>query len=148
MIGDPTRYPKSYKTVVHMLHDAAVKFPSSIALVYKKRELNYQDYFQYVIGFSKNLKSMANLQSLKGHSIAVICSNSMDMAISLFAVHAAGAQVVPINPIYTTREITFILADSDPTIVICDKTIEAIVAPIIGRLKIRYFIKVDGEDNM
>ena len=148
MIGDPTKYPKSYKTVVHMLHDAAVKFPNSIALVYKKRELNYQDYFQNVMGFSKNLKSMANLQSLKGHRVAVICNNSMDMAISLFAVHAAGAQVVPINPIYTTREITFILVDSDPTIVIFDQTIEAIVAPIIDRLKIRYFIKVDGEDNM
>lgn len=148
MIGGQTKYPKYHKTVVHMLHDAAIKFPSAIALVYKKQELNYKDYFRCVMGLSQHLISMANLKTLKGQRVAVICSNSIDMAISLFAVHAAGAQVVPINPIYTTREITFILNDSDPTIVIFDKTIETIVLPIINRLKIRYFIKVDEENDM
>lgn len=31
--------------------------------------------------------------------------NSIDMAIAMFAIHAAGAQAVPINPLYTAREV-------------------------------------------
>jgi hypothetical protein len=32
-----------------------------------------------------------------------VMANSVDICIAMFAVHAARAQVVPLNPIYTTH---------------------------------------------
>ena len=51
------------------------------------------------------------------------------MAVAMFAVHAARAQAVPINPIYTAREIGHILADSRPEAVSHDGAITAAVQP-------------------
>ena len=49
----------------------------------------------------------------RGSRVALVCANSIDLAIAMFAAHAAGAQAVPINPAYTGREIRHILADAE-----------------------------------
>jgi long-chain acyl-CoA synthetase len=52
------------------------------------------------------------------------------MAVSVLAAQAAGAQVVPLNPLYTERELAPILADAEPRIVIYDHAL----APAIDAL--------------
>ncbi|MDA0261609.1 MAG: AMP-binding protein, partial [Proteobacteria bacterium] len=42
----------------------------------------------------------------------------LEMAVATYAVHAAGAQVVPLNPTYTERELGHILGDACPHIAI------------------------------
>ena len=46
--------------------------------------------------------------------------NSLDMAMALYAGMAARAQVAPLNPTYTDREIEPLVRDVDPRLIVCD----------------------------
>jgi len=133
--------PKVYETVIHMLAEAGEKSGAGQALSFESRNLTYRQYIRCVGGFSSELIDLG----ARGERVALVCGNSLEMAISLFAVHAAAAQVVPVNPIYTSREITHILRDSDPKIVVYDEDTADVVIPVIKDLGIEQAIQVGGE---
>jgi long-chain acyl-CoA synthetase len=135
--------PHVFDTVVHMLADAAEKAGDSIALAYEDRKLTYADYLRCVAGFAQELVSLG----ARDGRVALICGNSIEMAVAMFAVHAAGAQAVPINPIYTARELTHILSDSEPTAVLYDQGAAATVEPLLQDLNIPHGIKVGSPEG-
>jgi long-chain acyl-CoA synthetase len=89
--------PLVFPTVVHMLVDAAVRNPSGEALVCGDERLDYAGYLAAVAGLA------AELEVYRGQRIVLLLGNSIDIAVATLAVQAAGAQVVPLNPAYTTR---------------------------------------------
>ena len=97
--------PRVFPTVVHMLAEAAQLAPNAEALVCEGKRLTYTEYVRCVAGFAGDLVA----RGTRGSRVALVCSNSLDLPIATFAVHAAGAQAVPINPTYTTRELSYIL---------------------------------------
>ena len=105
---DMTEHPKFYPTVVHMLQQAVIEFGDALAIKYEDRQLSYIQYLRCVAGLSRRFQTFNNGQTLIGERIAFICGNSIEMAVGLFAGHASGAQVVPINPIYKLRELSHI----------------------------------------
>ena len=58
-----------------------------------------------------------------GERVALLLANSIDIAVATFAVQVAGAQVVPLNPAYTARELGPILADAEPALLVFDAAI-------------------------
>ena len=108
--------PYTPETVVHMLVDAAANSPDAIALSYAGADVSYRDYLNNVALLAQRLTELG----ARGERVALFMGNSLDMAIAMFAVHAAGAQAVPINPIYTARETDYILNDSEPVATIHD----------------------------
>jgi long-chain acyl-CoA synthetase len=128
--------PRVHDTVVHMLADAAAKSAASTALVCDGRRLTYGQYVRCVACFADELVGLG----ARGGRVALVCGNSLEMAIALFAVHAAGAQAVPINPLYTERELHHILSDADPVIVLHDRDGVAPMADLAGQLDIAHRI--------
>jgi long-chain acyl-CoA synthetase len=124
--------PPVHDTVVHMLVDAAARAPDREALVCEDRRLGYREYLACVAGFARELERLG----ARGGRVALILGNGIESAIATFAVHAAGAQLVPLNPIYTARELAQILADAEPTVVLYDSALAATVAPLLDRLEI------------
>ncbi|MEZ5659762.1 MAG: AMP-binding protein [Burkholderiaceae bacterium] len=120
-----------YPTVVHMLHDAMLRAPQAPAILDGERRLNYRELWQCVLGAA---------QWLAGHRVghadrvALVASNSLDCAVAFHAIHAARAQVVPVNPADTERELTQILSDAEPVLVLFDAGCQALVAPLLERL--------------
>ena len=108
--------PTVYDTVVHMLDDAASRAPDSIAISFGDRHLSYRDYAASVSALSRKLMGLG----ATGERVALYMGNSLDMAIAMFAIHAAGAQAVPLNPLYTRREAAYILNDAAPVATIHD----------------------------
>lgn len=135
--------PKVYETVVHMLAESAEKAGDVCALSFEGRDLSYRQYVRCVGGFANELVDL----NVRGGRVALVCGNSIEMGVALFAVHAAGAQAVPINPIYTAREMTHILKDSDPTVVIYDEETAAVVAPLLTEIGIATGILVGGNEG-
>ena len=133
--------PFVHKTVVHMLARAGELAGDAPALAYEGRTLNYREYVRCVAGFAAELRDLGST----GDRVALVCGNSIEMAVATFAVHAAGFQVVPVNPIYTERELTHILSDSDPAAVVFDEVVREIVAPVAAGLGIAHQITVGGE---
>jgi len=116
--------PSTPQTVVHMLADAAADTPAAIALSCTGTEVSYRDYLNSVAILAHRLTEIG----VRGERVALFMGNSLDMAIAMFAVHAAGAQAVPINPVYTARETAYILADSEPVATIHDMSASDMLA--------------------
>ncbi len=137
-MGEFEGLPKVHETVVHMLADAAARAGDTTALNFEGRELTYAQYVRCVGGFAAELEGLG----ARGRRVALICANSLEMAVATFAVHAVGAQAVPINPIYTARELSHVLADSSPVAVICDTASVAVAGPLIQQFGIPNLIQV------
>ncbi len=133
--------PPVHPTVVHMLADAAARAPEATAVVFGERRLDYVEYYRCVAGFAHELVA----SGARGSRVALICGNSLDMAVAMFAAHAAGAQATPINPMYTARELAHILRDATPAMVIYDGDSAATVEPLLRALAIPAAIRLgDG----
>lgn len=143
MKGTDRPIPHIYPTVVHMLADAVTRAPDQEALVCGSERLTYAQYGRCIGGAANELIALG----ARGRRVALICGNAADMAIAMFAIHAARAQAVPINPIYTARELRHILADSDPVAVIHDADISEIVDPLIEELGIATSIAIGGNSG-
>ncbi len=135
---DAGALPRVHPTVVHMLADAAARAPEAIALACGDRRLGYAAYLRCVAGFARELVALG----ARGERVALVCGNSMDMPIAMFGVHAAGAQAVPINPTYTARELSHILADADVHAVVYDESVAATLEPLLAALKVAHAIKI------
>ncbi len=132
--------PRVFPTVVHMLVDACGRFPQAPALVCGTRALSYAEYLRCVAGFAEELI----LHGARGSRVALVCGNSLDMPIAMFAAHAAGAQAVPINPTYTERELGYILGDAAPGAIIYDAEVADKVEPLVAALRIGYAVRIGG----
>jgi len=138
--------PPVWPTVVHMLADAARQRPDAPALVCGDDRLTYQAYAACVAGWALELRSRG---VGTGSRVALLIGNSADIAIATFGVQAAGAQVVPLNPAYTTSELGPMLLDADPALVVCDAatvpTLDAVAASRPQAVAVPRVIVGDGQ---
>ncbi len=86
-----------------MLAAAAAARPDAEALVCGDRRLSYSEYAHAVAAFASELH---------GERIATVMPNSIEACVAMFGVLASGAQLVPLNPLYTPREVEEILEDA------------------------------------
>jgi len=138
---DTSILPRVHPTVVHMLADAAARSGDATALVCGDRQLSYAQYLRCVAGFARELVALG----ARGERVSLICGNSLDIPVATFAVHAAVAQAVPINPTYTARELAHILADAEAQVVIYDEDVAATVEPLCASLKVPHAIRIGGK---
>jgi len=111
---DP-RYP-DFPTIIHALAYAAAHRPQAPGIACLDRELSYGQYAQAVAALAATLAEYG----VAGERIAYLMRNSLDMVVGLYAGMAARAQVAPLNPNYTDREIEPLVCDVDPRLIICD----------------------------
>lgn len=123
---DRNALPTVHETVVHMLQDALERSPDAIALKAGRTELSYRDYAGSVAVLAARLADLG----ATGERVALVMGNSIDMAIAMFAIHAAGAQAVPVNPLYTAREVQYILSDAVPVATIHDLDVAELISPL------------------
>src|SRR3954468_4418037 len=126
MVTSAAPLPRVYPTVVHMLIQAAVDASGAEALVFDDRRLTYQDYVTCVAGFAAELIDLG----AEDGRVATILPNSIEACIATFAIWAAGPQAVPLNPLYTARELDYIFKDAAPVVLIVDASLEAMARPL------------------
>jgi long-chain acyl-CoA synthetase len=100
----------SHPTVVHTLAAAAAANPQGEALVCGDQRVTYAEYVSFVSSSSEDLIN----RGVKGGRVATLLPNSIETCVAMFGVLASGAQLVPLNPLYTKREVDEILADASP----------------------------------
>lgn len=135
--------PHIYRTVVHMLSEAAGAAPDRVAIRCGSDELTYRDYLACVAGFANELGD-----SVRAGRVALIMANSVDMAVAFYAVGAAGAQIVPLNPAYTAHELRPILADAAPSAIVYDVALHDVIAPIAKDIGVTRLIAIGGDKRL
>jgi long-chain acyl-CoA synthetase len=133
--------PHIHPTVLHMLAagDAA---PQRLALRCGEEQLTYREYISCVAAFADALGKV------QGERVALIMPNSIDAAVATFAILAAGAQAVPLNPAYTAYELRSILADAEPATIVCDATLKDMVGSLAAELGISRTFVVDAGSRL
>jgi long-chain acyl-CoA synthetase len=112
-----------------MLRETAARWPAREGLVCGTERLTYERYLGAVATFAHELVDLG----ARGERVALVLGNGTDICIATFAVHAAGAQVVPLNPLYTARELGVILDDAAPCIVVCESAVMPTIEPLAAR---------------
>lgn len=123
-----------------MLREAASRWPAREALVCGDERLSYRDYLGAVATFAHELQALG----AAGERVALVLGNGLDVCIGTFGVHAARAQAVPLNPLYTPRELAQILEDARPRVLVCDAGLESALVPLAASAGIAHVIAVGG----
>ncbi len=123
--------PFVHPTVIHMLADAALRNPTGEALVCGEERLSYAAYRDAVGAFARELDGLA------GQRVALLLPNSIDLVIATLAVQAAGAIVVPLNPLYTAHELEPILTDAEPALLLHGLDSAAVILPVAAAVGVK-----------
>jgi long-chain acyl-CoA synthetase len=124
--------PRVFPSVVHMLAEAVARAPVREALVLGEERLSYAEYARCAAGLALELKSLG----LAGERVAFVLGNSLDICIAYFGAHAAGCQAVPLNPLYTPRELEQMLGDAAPALVLYEPGVANNVEPVAEKIGI------------
>jgi long-chain acyl-CoA synthetase len=111
-----------------MLADAARRAPQAPALVCGARRLTYAEYASCAAGLARELVALR----ARGERVATLLGNSVEACVAAYGILAAGAQHVPLNPLYTVRELDFMLRDAAPRVVVVDAALEANIRDFLG----------------
>ena len=106
-------YPEG--SLSQFLDYSAKKFPQRAALNFYGKEINYQSLKNLSDRFARVLQ---DLGIKKGDRVAFLLPNSPEFVIAYFGVLKVGAIVIPLNPLYSPEELEYVLADSQPSILI------------------------------
>ncbi|MEU6824310.1 condensation domain-containing protein, partial [Streptomyces atriruber] len=70
---------------------------------------------------------LADVGVARGDRVAVVMERSADLIVALLAVWRAGAAFVPVDVEYPAERVAFLVADSDPTAVICTEAYRDVI---------------------
>lgn len=101
-------------TPLAILTRAVTARPDAVALVAGEVRLTYADYARAVTGLA------AALGQLGGRPVALLLRNGVPICVAGFAVQAAGGVAAALNPDYTPRELSTMLADAAPVAAIAE----------------------------
>jgi len=92
------------------LTQTAIENPSKAAYIFQDQETSYQELEGAVTKFASSLK---DLGYEKGDHIALVTGNSPYFIIGIYGALRLGLTVIPVNPIYTVDEMSYILKNGD-----------------------------------
>ncbi len=128
----------AHATVVHMLAEAARSDPGAEALVCGGRRFTYAEYASCAAGFARVLERLG----ARSERVATMFGNSIEACVAAYGVLACGAQHVPLNPLYSPRELDLILRDAQPRVLVADAVFEARLAPLATAAGVAHVVAV------
>jgi long-chain acyl-CoA synthetase len=118
-------YPHS--TIPATLEGTARKYPDRTAMIFKDNKISYREYNQTVDGFGAALQSLG---VKKDDRVAVHLPTCPQFLFAYNAILRIGGIVVPCNPIYTAREMSHQLNDSEAGIIVTLSSLYPIIKQI------------------
>lgn len=104
----------NYPTILHALEDVARRIPNRHALICEDRSLTFAEHKDAISGFARQLQKLG----VEGERVAVLMTNCLEMPACILGAMAARAYVVPMNPNYSDAELTPLLKDADPKVIV------------------------------
>ena len=117
-----------FMNCVQLFLQTADRLPNKVAIVFRNVEITYSQLKEQVLKFANGLIEAGITPD---SHVALLMPNCPQYIISYYGVLAAGATIVPANPLYTERELSYILNHSDAQAVIYHEFIQ----PTIDKTK-------------
>ncbi|MBK5441552.1 long-chain fatty acid--CoA ligase [Peribacillus sp. TH24] len=126
-------------TLYEMLEQSVSKWSKNEAISYKGEIWTYTQLKNQVDSFAAGLQK-AGIK--KGERIALILSNCPQYVVAYFGILAIGGVVVQINPMFTKREIQYIISDCAAETIIASDSLTPIIKSIQAETTIKNIISV------
>lgn len=110
-------FPESYETILSKFQRAASRYPESPCMYYFDGAISYAETVRMAGAMAAALENMG---FGPGDRMLFVLQNIPQVFIASLAVWMKGGIVVPVNPMYTTRELMHLVGDSGATIVLCE----------------------------
>jgi long-chain acyl-CoA synthetase len=117
-----------HASILAMLEDTVAAFPSRDAVVFGETTWPYAQLRRIVAGLAGLLRE----RGAPGTRVATLLPNSLLACVAPYAVAAAGAQLVPLNPLYTARELDYMLRDAVPRLLLVEDSLAEKVEPLLA----------------
>lgn len=133
----PVMGPASSPDVWSFLEHAADQYGDRLAVVdcgVPNQLLTYAHLHRRVLGI---VRYMAQRGITKGHRVGVILQNRHEVLEVHFAAAALHAVVVNVNVHLAAKEISYILIDSSPKIVVCDHVYKSVLNAALAHCEMR-----------
>ena len=134
----PAEYPQD--KCIHQLFERQVaQTPDAVALVFEQQQLTYQHLNQKANQLAHYLQTLG-----VGADVLVgIClERSVEMVIGLLAILKAGGAYVPIDPNYPPERISFMLSDSQASVLLTQQHLAASLPNIQAQV-----LSIDNEET-
>jgi long-chain acyl-CoA synthetase len=93
----------------------AENYRKRVALLFNDQRITYEQLSHSVNRFARGLK---NVGVGRGDRVAILLVNSPEFVIAYFAIAKLGATVVPLNHMFKTEELHYVLGDAEASVVI------------------------------
>ncbi|CAM1366010.1 non-ribosomal peptide synthase/polyketide synthase [Tenacibaculum xiamenense] len=135
-----TEYPLD-KTVVDIFNKQTQETPEAIAAVFEGDELSYEELDQR----SNQLAHYLIDQGIQRDNLVGIClERGLDMIVGILGILKAGGAYVPIKPDFPMDRITYIIEDTDCSIVVTDSLNEFVLESLFDEAIT--LVAIDDED--
>ncbi|MEH7073361.1 long-chain-fatty-acid--CoA ligase [Neobacillus drentensis] len=128
------------------LKNTATRFPNRTAYTFLSQSKTYEELNKLVDCAASGLSAKG---IRKGDRVALLLGNCPEFVIAYYGILRAGAVVVPINPAYTSGEISYILSNSQAKAVIAHSSLEPTISTLREKLEhlklIFYTDSIDSE---
>jgi long-chain acyl-CoA synthetase len=112
-------------------------YPDHSALIYLGTNFSYRRLRQLSERFAGALSSLG---VARGHRVMIYIPNCVQWVIAFLGIQRIGAVVVPVAPIYTSQEITYMINDADVESVICLDTNFCYVKEVLAQTALKRVI--------
>jgi long-chain acyl-CoA synthetase len=110
-----TPYPYPQRTMIEVVDKSAKAKPYRAMLYFKGARLLYDDFVRQSDSLAAGLVAIG---VKRGDRVALLLPNSPQMVLSFHGIWKAGAIAVPVDPLYTERQLEHALAEVDAAAVI------------------------------
>ncbi|MBY0273447.1 MAG: amino acid adenylation domain-containing protein, partial [Alphaproteobacteria bacterium] len=108
-------YEKKGQTVISLFEQQVEKTPAAIALMYEGEQLSYRA----LNARANQLAWYLQERGVGPESLVGIClERSLDLIVSILAVHKVGGAYVPLDPNYPKERLSYMLSDIRPKLVL------------------------------
>ncbi|MEH6936747.1 long-chain-fatty-acid--CoA ligase [Bacillus sp. JJ664] len=114
------------------LKNSAAMYPNRFAYTFLDQSVTYQELDEMV---DKVALGLYENGIGKGDRVALVLGNCPEFVIAYYGILRTGASVVPINPIFTPREITYILSNSKAKAVIANSGLSHLLSSLVNTLE-------------
>lgn len=128
---------------LELLLRAVQQSPELPALICNGEQLSYRQFGNAVYSLADVLAQ----QNVRSARVATLLGNSFEMAVTWFAVQLAGAQLVPLNPLYTGPELDFMLRDAQPVCIVHDAGLSQAVLTVICAIPGSECLSINAQDT-
>lgn len=135
-----------YRSLGDIFEKSVARFGEKMAYVNMGGAISYREIERLSRHFSAYLQAELKLE--RGARVALMMPNILQYPVALFGVLRAGCTVVTCNPLYTARELEYLLQDSGAEAIVVVENFAAVVAEVAARTKLKQVVTTQLGDML